>query len=146
MFYKKKVSKILQNSQENHCARVYFLIMAASCEYYEVFKNTFFYRTPPVAASVKISVPAIFDYTWYHRLPLRCDIIVVKRYPQKNDYGGVHPYCSSNFKTFKLKKKHFVVICIQVFLHSQSGWGFEIVFWMIWVLRTRLYLTFVKRK
>ena len=33
-----------------------------------------------------------------------------------------------NFKTFKLKLK----VC--------SGWYFEIVFWMIWVLRTCLYL------
>ena len=33
-----------------------------------------------------------------------------------------------------------------VFLHSQCGWCFEIVFWMIWVLRSRLYLTFIRKK
>ena len=45
---------ILQNSQENTCARISFLIklQVFSCEFCEIFKNTFFYRTPPVAASV----------------------------------------------------------------------------------------------
>ena len=27
----------------------------------------------------KVSAPATFGYTWYHGLPLYCDIIVVKR-------------------------------------------------------------------
>ena len=35
---------------------------------------------------------------------------------------------------------------VEVSLHSQGGWRFEIVFWMIWVLITRLYLTFIRRK
>ena len=76
---KKVFLEILQNSQENTCARDSFLIklqawacnfikkesLAAcnfikkeslaqvfSCEFYEISKNTFFYRTHPVAASV----------------------------------------------------------------------------------------------
>ena len=44
VFCKKVFLKILQNSQENSCARVF------TCEFCEIFKNTFFYRTPPVAA------------------------------------------------------------------------------------------------
>ena len=47
-----------QNSQENTCTRVSFfnkveetLAQVFSCEFCESFKNTFFYRTPPVAAS-----------------------------------------------------------------------------------------------
>ena len=62
--------KIPQNSQENACARVSFLIKLQasasacnfikketlahvfSCEFCEISKNTFSYRTPPVAASV----------------------------------------------------------------------------------------------
>ena len=60
--------KILQNSQENTCARVSFLIklqaqaskfikketltQVFSCELCKNPKNTFFYRTPPVATSV----------------------------------------------------------------------------------------------
>ena len=59
--------KILQNSQENTCARGSFLIklqakacklikketlaQVFSCEFCEIFKNNFFYRTLPVAAS-----------------------------------------------------------------------------------------------
>ena len=54
--------KISQNSQQNACARVSFLINLIfikkdtlaevfSCEFCEIFKNTFFYRKPPVAAS-----------------------------------------------------------------------------------------------
>ena len=46
--------KISQNSQENTCARILFLITMKietlarvfSCEFCEIFKNTFFYRTP----------------------------------------------------------------------------------------------------
>ena len=58
--------EILQNSQENTCARVSFLIkllacnfikketlaQVFSCEFWEISKTTFFRRTPPVAASV----------------------------------------------------------------------------------------------
>ena len=57
-----------QNSQENTCARGSFLIKLQaccnfikketlvkvfSCEFCEIFKNTFFYRTPLVAASAR---------------------------------------------------------------------------------------------
>ena len=34
---------------------------------------------------------------------------------------------------------------LEVPKHSQSGWCFEMVFWMIWVLKTPFYLTFVRR-
>ena len=48
--------EISQNSQENTCARVSFLIkLQASCEFCEISKNTIFYRTTPVAASVRIA-------------------------------------------------------------------------------------------
>ena len=80
-------SEISQNLQENTCARVSFLInMQASglspatlskkrlwhrcfsCEFCEIFKNTFSYRTPLVAASVgkdlvyKMMTILIFKY------------------------------------------------------------------------------------
>ena len=52
---KKLFLKISQNSQEITCARVSFLIKlqapANSCEFCEVSKNIFFYRTSPLAAS-----------------------------------------------------------------------------------------------
>ena len=52
---KKEFLKILQNSQENTCARVSIkketLAQVFSCEYCEISKNTFSYRAPPVAAS-----------------------------------------------------------------------------------------------
>ena len=63
----KEFLKILQNPQENTCARVSFLIkfqtlflqlylktdstQVFACGFCKIFKNTFFYRTPPVAAS-----------------------------------------------------------------------------------------------
>ena len=44
--------EISQNSQENICARVSFLIKLQACaEIFEISNNTFLYRTPPVAAS-----------------------------------------------------------------------------------------------
>ena len=67
VFYEKGVPRNSQNSQENTCTRVSFLIkLQASglqlikketlaqvflCEFCEISKNTFSYRTPPVAAS-----------------------------------------------------------------------------------------------
>ena len=47
---KKLFLEISQNSQENTCAQVF------SCEFCENSKNTFSYRTPPVAASVAYSL------------------------------------------------------------------------------------------
>ena len=55
--------EISQNSQENACARVSFLTnfikketlaRVFSCEFYEISKNTFSYRTPPAAAIVDL--------------------------------------------------------------------------------------------
>ena len=52
--------KISQNSEENTCARVSFfnkvaglmsLALVSSFEFCEIFKKTYFYRTPLVAAS-----------------------------------------------------------------------------------------------
>ena len=53
VFYKKVFLKISQNSHENTCARVSFLIklQVFSCKFCKTFKSTFFNRTFPVAAS-----------------------------------------------------------------------------------------------
>ena len=65
--------EILQNSQENTCVRVPFLSKCASLRhrcfpvsFFEISKNTFSYRTPPVTASVSVcsvafSTNIIFD-------------------------------------------------------------------------------------
>ena len=60
-FVKKVFLKMSHNSQENTCARVWpeacnfikkeTLAHMFSCEFCEIFKKTFFYRTPPMAAS-----------------------------------------------------------------------------------------------
>ena len=68
VFVQRTVQEISQNSQENTCGRVWFFIKLQgsawnfikretlaqmfSCEFCEISKNTFCYRTPPVAASV----------------------------------------------------------------------------------------------
>ena len=70
---KQVLSEILQNSQENTCVKVSFLIklqaqacyfilketlaQVFSCEFCEISKNTFCYRTPPVAASNQSKCP-----------------------------------------------------------------------------------------
>ena len=49
---KKAFLKISQISQENTCARVkYVLVQVFSCEFCEISKNPFSYRTPPAAVS-----------------------------------------------------------------------------------------------
>ena len=67
MFCKKVFVEILQNSQENTCARVFILMelpeacnfikietlaQVFSCEFCKISKNTFSYRTPQMATSV----------------------------------------------------------------------------------------------
>ena len=67
MFCKKLFLELLQNSQENTCARVFILMklqeacnfikietlaQVFSCEFCKISKNTFSYRTPQMAASV----------------------------------------------------------------------------------------------
>ena len=63
---KKAFFEILQNVQENTCARVSFLIdrlskqtpaQMFSCEFRKIFKNNYFYRTTLVATSVLIPPP-----------------------------------------------------------------------------------------
>ena len=51
---KKVFLEISQNSHEKTCARVSFLtkLQVFSCEFCKISKNTFFYKTPRVAASV----------------------------------------------------------------------------------------------
>ena len=74
---KKVFLEISQNSQENTCARASFLIKPQACnfikketlpqvlsyEFCEISKNTFSYRTPPVAASATSHVYQNFTFT-----------------------------------------------------------------------------------
>ena len=59
--------KVSRNSQENTCARVSFLIKLQAEAFCEIFKNSFFYRTPPVAASEKKAIQANLG-TFSHNL------------------------------------------------------------------------------
>ena len=74
---KKVLLEISQNSEESACTRVSFFNKVAGlacnfikkeslaqvffCEFYEISKNNFFYRTPPVAASKIIVFKKIRD-------------------------------------------------------------------------------------
>ena len=59
---KKVFLEILENSQKNRCARnSFFLSQVFFCEFCEISKGTFFYRTPLVAASVFLKVEKIFS-------------------------------------------------------------------------------------
>ena len=64
--------KILQYPQENICVGVYYEketpAQVFSCKYCEFSKNSFFNRTPPVAASNnKLVLEAVFIYTILHK-------------------------------------------------------------------------------
>ena len=79
---KKVFLKISQNSQENTCARVSFLIklqalaQVFSCEVCEIFKKSFFYRTTLVAASGakdSLMIAAVYVIFIFH-----CDFVIKK--------------------------------------------------------------------
>ena len=123
-----------------------------SCEYCEIFKNTFFVEHLRWLPLLKLE-PSLCNqqnfssnYFWLHLISWALSTVwqnsCKTRYSQKNICAGVHSYCNSNFKTFKLKKNslQWYVLSLEVSFYSQSGWCIEIVFWIIWVLRTRLYL------
>ena len=80
--------EISQNSQENICARVSFLIKLQAiglrpatlkkealaqvffCEFCEICKRSFFYKTPPVAASVSFSKHADLEIVSFTKTDL----------------------------------------------------------------------------
>ena len=94
---KEVLLKILRNSQKNPCARISFLInlqltkrLWHRCFLVNIAKwwrklslehssGCLWQNWNQVSKISKNSVPAIFDYTWYHGLPLHYDKIVVKR-------------------------------------------------------------------
>ena len=105
-----------------------------SYECCDIYENTFFYRTPRMAASDKISVPAIFHYTWYHGFPLYCDKIVVKRDIHRK-FVVVSIHIHSYHSVLCTQPKKFP------YIHSVDG-----VFWMIWGLRAGLYLQLLQEE
>ena len=79
-YVKKVFLKNLQISQENSCARVSFLIklqarlaQVLSCEFCEFVKNTFLYRTHPIAASgfINCSKNSCITSTWCYQILFR---------------------------------------------------------------------------
>ena len=107
------------------------------CEYREIFR-TLFYGTPPVTASgknSKISVPAVFDCTWYHGLPLHCDKIAVKHDVKRKIFmlESIHTtiQTSKHLNKIKIQFCNDMYSTAEASLHSQSRWCFEIVFWRI---------------
>ena len=61
VFCKKDALKISQNSQENICNFIN-LAQVFSCEFSEILKNTYFYKTPLVAASAYSGVLRYFSW------------------------------------------------------------------------------------
>ena len=62
---KKVFLEIAQKSQENTCAQT--LAQVFSCEFREISKNTFSYRTSPVPASVyieRVNSQKILNISW----------------------------------------------------------------------------------
>ena len=102
------------------------------------FLRTLFYGTPPVTASgknSKISVPAVFDCTWYHGLPLHCDKIAVKHDVKRKIFilESIHTtiQTSKHLNKIKIQFCNDMYSTAEASLHSQSRWCSEIVFWMI---------------
>ena len=63
--YKKVFLEISQNSQENTCASVLFLIKLQACEFCEILKNTFFAEHLWVTA---FDITGLSNSAWYSML------------------------------------------------------------------------------
>ena len=79
---KKVFSEISKKSQENTCARVSFLIKlqalgSGAGEFSEIFKNTFLYRTPLVAASAALTFAMNTIKTILYSTCLLCRLLLV---------------------------------------------------------------------
>ena len=75
---------------------------------------------------------------WYDGIPLHCDKNSLKCDIQTITCGSLHSYSFISFNDMHSTG--------EVPQHSQNGWCFEIVFWMIWMLRKRLFITFIRTK
>ena len=91
------------------------------------FLRTLFYGTPPVTASgknSKISVPAVFDCTWYHGLPLHCDKIAVKHDVKRKIFmlESIHTtiQTSKHLNKIKMQFCNDMYSTAEASLHSQS--------------------------
>ena len=83
-----------------------------SCEFSEIFKNTFFHRTPPVAASEKLKTEAVVQ---------RCSVKKVFLEILLNSQLGKH-LCQSLF---------FTALGMQLYWNRVSETGL-----FLWILRT----------
>ena len=80
VFCKKGFLKNFENSQENTCTRVSFLIklketlaQVFSCEFCEIFKNTFFTEHPRATASVYLKAHRQIPKKRYFEKYCSCD-------------------------------------------------------------------------
>ena len=81
LFCKKDVLKNFAKFTRKHlCQSLFFKKVAKvfSCEFYEIFKHTFFHRTPPVAASVRTKTGATASDKYSTRFNWKKIFVVTK--------------------------------------------------------------------
>ena len=128
-----------------------------SGEYREIFRCTFFVEQlrwlPQAKLESSLWNSQIFgsSYFWLDLISWASSALwhssCETRCPQKNVCGGIHLYCNSNFKIFKIKTVSSAMYSkVDVFLHSQSGWCFEIVFLNDLSIKNTFLFNFFQKK
>ena len=141
VFCNKGVLKNLQNLQENTCVRVFFgsslrpatllketLAQVFSCKFCEILENTYFYRTPLVAASDTTSVKIS---TWMTKN---------KKTNWKRITYSFLPFNSRKIRMFFRERRRIGFFRYNVVLHERCYHG-NIWVWRFWcdLLKTRLW-------
>ena len=110
-----------QNSQENTCARKETLAQVFSCEFCEISKNTFLYRTPLVAASV------IWSTKRTNKKPLQLSFEVLYKSKRKKEKVRKYSFHRALFAellfSFLFLHINFVLIkkdCISIKCHIKT--------------------------
>ena len=150
---KKALLNILKNLQENPSSRVSFLIKFKRQRCFPVniakfFRSPFFIEhlvaasgkiRPKPLKSAKFQFQLFFTTLASYGLPLHCDKIVVKLYAHRKMFvvESIHIAIQTSKHLNKVKIQFAVTLysTVEVSVHSQGLWCFEIVFWMIWMLK-----------
>ena len=90
---------ISQNSQQNTCATVSFLKRCKTlaqvfyCDVFEISKNTFFYRTPPIAASEHENTSFLYKRVCLSESMFKTFLFLSRRWWTSNCFLFIKSFC-----------------------------------------------------
>ena len=113
-------------------------VQVFSCEYCQIFKNSFFYRTPPVAAfhtlnsSSEMKSFSRLTIIWvsfrpFHKLPSRYLLAQSKHWKQQNNVRNLFQVKKRDTRTtYMTNFTHYSGVSIVEFEQKNAGWALNL--------------------